>query len=149
MTHFELSVQISAFKSKYYPRFSRFGVHFLDHFKIIWEFSKQFFLTAIEAQTSKLTPSNLKCPEKKIEKNFMLAFSFPSKFLKPTKHFQSKFSRFSHLLECFCVSARNFVIFLWNTSNSMASTFLGLDRCERKLLGKFPSFFEMIQKIKC
>jgi hypothetical protein len=31
----------------------------------------------------------------------------------------------------------------------MASTFLGLDRCERKLLGKFPSFFEMIQKIKC
>jgi hypothetical protein len=31
----------------------------------------------------------------------------------------------------------------------MASTFLGLDRCERKLLGKFPSYFEMIQKMKC
>jgi hypothetical protein len=31
----------------------------------------------------------------------------------------------------------------------MASTFLGLDCCERKLLGKFPSYFEMIQKIKC
>jgi hypothetical protein len=31
----------------------------------------------------------------------------------------------------------------------MASTFLGLDRYERKLLGKFPSYFEKIQKIKC
>jgi hypothetical protein len=31
----------------------------------------------------------------------------------------------------------------------MASTFLGLDRCERKLFGKFPSYFEKIQKIKC
>ncbi len=67
---------------------------------------------------------------------------------KPTEHFQSNSLGFLIGLNA-SVCARNFTIFFLNTSNSMASTFLGLDRCERKLLGKFPSFFEKIQKIKC
>jgi hypothetical protein len=31
--------------------------------------------------------------------------------------------------------------FFWDTSNSVASTFLGLDRSEKNMLGIFPSYF--------
>jgi hypothetical protein len=62
-----------------------------------------------------------------------------SKAEQTNKIFSIKFSRFSHLLND-SVCERNFQTFFWNTSNSMASTFLGLNRCERKLLRKFTSF---------
>ncbi len=83
-----------------------------------------------------------------LKKISCLHFLFLQNFSNQQNIFNQILSVFASdwMLLCVCEKFKDFFV---DTSNSMASTFLGLDRCEQKLLGKFPSYFEMIQKIKC
>jgi hypothetical protein len=57
------------------------------------------------------------------------------------------FCWFAHRLNA-SVSARNFLFYFFVEHFKFDGVnFLGLNRSEKKLLGKFPSYFEMIQKM--
>jgi hypothetical protein len=79
-------------------------------------------------------------------KNFFFVFHFDRRnYFWSRANQQNIFNQILSVFssaECFCVSEK-----FMNTSNSMASTFLGLNRCERKLFWKIDKYFWMIQKM--